>query len=85
MVKVMVFVVAGDDTAEELIARLRNVPTCRAEVYACPRAMATVRPMPFLQVEGGQRFFGREGIETFLAEQDSTEEEFRASSALPAL
>lgn len=84
MVKVTVFVLAGDDTVEGLIAKVRRAPACHAEVYTCPRAMAEVQRMPFLQVEGGQRFFGQEGIEAFLAEHNHSEQGFPASPALGA-
>lgn len=69
MTTVKIFMIAGDRGGEALAAEVARTPDCRAEVYTCPKTIESIQPMPFIQVDGGERFYGREGIESFLAEK----------------
>lgn len=70
---IKIFVIAEDQSSEVLIAEVERIPGCRAEVYTCPKMMETVQPMPFIQVDGGERFYGKENIVSFVAEKASEE------------
>ncbi len=69
MITVKVFVIMGDQGGEALVAEMVRMPECRAEVYTCPKSIEHIQPMPFIQVDNGERFYGKEGIEAFLAER----------------
>jgi hypothetical protein len=68
MTNLKVFVVSGDRQHDALLAMVAHVPKCRTEVYTCPKNTGEFQAMPFIQVNGGERFYGKEGIEAFLAE-----------------
>lgn len=70
MTKVRVFIVPGDARNGTLLARLKKIAKFQAEVYTCPKEIATVQPVPFLEVEGGERFYGEEGIKVFFDEEE---------------
>ena len=69
MTKIKVFVTVGDMKSDGIIAKLHGLPNLEAKVYTCPKAIESVQPMPFLEVEGGERFLGEEGINVFVQEQ----------------
>ncbi len=69
MTQVKFFAIPGDPDNEALAHKLSTVECLRTQIYACPREMAAVYPMPFIQVEGGERFYGEEAIELFLSEK----------------
>jgi len=71
MTKVKVFLLSGDPDGEALAAEVARVPSCITEVYTCPSSLGNMQPMPFIQVDGGERFYGKEGIQTFLGEMAS--------------
>lgn len=66
MTTVKILMIDGDQSGEALAARVARMPGCRAEVYTCPKAIENIQPMPFIQVDDGERFYGQEGIEAFL-------------------
>jgi hypothetical protein len=67
MTTVKIFMVTGDQGGEALAAKVARTPDCHAEVYTCPRTIENIQPMPFIQVDDGERFYGEEGIEAFIA------------------
>ncbi len=69
MTTVKIFMITGDQGSEALAAKVARTPDCRAEIYTCPRTIEDIQPMPFIQVDNGERFYGKEGIEAFLAER----------------
>ena len=69
MTKVRFFAIAGNANNEEIARKLQSIAYLQTEIYACPKEIASVQPMPFLQVEGGERFYGEEAIEVFLSEK----------------
>ena len=69
MTTVRMFMIADDQSGEDLAAAVARMPNCLAEIYTCPKTIEGIQPMPFIQVDGGERFYGREGIESFLAEK----------------
>lgn len=71
MATVKIFMITGDRCGEALAAKVERTPDCHAEVYTCPKAIESIQPMPFIQVDDGERFYGKEGIEAFLAERQS--------------
>jgi hypothetical protein len=73
MINLKVFVVSSDRQSDALVAKVAQALGCRTEVYACPKDIENFQPMPFLQVDGGERFYGWEGIEAFLAERSPGE------------
>ena len=71
MTKVKFFAIAGDPNNEAIAEKLRGIAYLQIEIYACPKEIASLQPMPFLQVDGGERFYGEEAIELFLRERAS--------------
>ncbi|MCX5673332.1 MAG: hypothetical protein NTU94_18610 [Planctomycetota bacterium] len=69
MTTVKMFVIAGDHGCEALAAEVARMPDCCTEVYTCPKTIESIQPMPFIQVDGSERFYGKEGIESFLAKK----------------
>ncbi len=69
-VKVRVFLVPGEEKNQPILTRLNGIGRFQTEVYACPSTIADVQPTPFLEVEGGQRFYGEEGIKVFFEEEE---------------
>ncbi len=70
MPNVRVFLVPGEAKNDRILAKLKQITGLRTEVYACPSTMAEVQPTPFLEVEGGERFYGEEGIKVFFDEEE---------------
>jgi len=69
MTTVKIFMIAGDHGGEVLAAEVARTPGCCTEVYTCPKTIESIQPMPFIQVDGSERFYGKEGIKNFLAEK----------------
>jgi len=72
MTTVKLFAIPGDAISEAIAAKLRTAVGFHAEIYACPREIANLQPMPFLQIEGGEKLYGQEAIETFLGQVSSS-------------
>ena len=69
MPNVRVFLVPGEAKNNRILTKLKQITDLRTEIYACPSTIAEVQPTPFLEVEGGQRFYGEEGISVFFEEE----------------
>ena len=69
MTTVKIFMIAGDRGGEALAAEVARTTDCLAEIFTRPKTIESIQPMPFIQVDGGERFYGREGIKTFLEEK----------------
>ena len=66
MTHIRVFLLEGDEASNNLLRRLKSLPSCRVEAYACPPSMEELQPVPFMQVDDQERFFGIDGIDAFI-------------------